>query len=95
MKKNQSILKQVIHGSEIQVQSFSASPLIEVIGCERVLIENHISIASYDTQQIYIRVKYGMILIQGDALKLAYMSKEKLVITGKLGSIHLLNSSSL
>ena len=95
MKKNPSILKQVIHGSEIHVQPLSATPLVEVIGYERVLIENHVSIASYDTQQIYIRVKYGMIRIQGDALKLAYMSKEKLVITGKVGSIHLLNSNSL
>lgn len=95
MKKNQSILKQVIHGSEIHVQSFSAAPLIEIVGCGRVLIENHISIASYDTQQIYIRVKYGMVLIQGDTLKLAYMSKEKLVVTGKIGSIHLLSNSSL
>ncbi len=95
MKKNQSILKQVIHGSEIRVQSFKAAPLIEIIGYGRVLIENHISIASYDMQQIYIRVKYGMILVQGDSLKLAYMSKEKLVITGKIGSIHLLNNSSL
>lgn len=95
MKKNQSILKQVIHGSEIRAQSFSTTPLIEIMGYGRVLIENHISISSYDMQQIYIRVKYGMVLVQGDALNLAYMSKEKLVITGKIGSIHLLNNSSL
>ena len=95
MEKSQSILQQVFHGSELPVRALPSVPLVEILGCERVLVENHISIASYDTQQIYIRVKYGMIMVQGKTLQISYMSSEKLIITGKIDCVHLLNHQCL
>lgn len=95
MKRNLSILQRVIHSSELSSQPLPIVPLVEIVGCSRVLIENHTCIASYNTQEICTRVKYGMIIIRGDHLHLAYMSAEKLVITGSIESIHLSNHTCL
>ena len=95
MKRNQSILQRVIHGSELPSQPLPVVPLVEIVGQSRVLIENHTCIAAYNAQEIYARVKDGMIIIRGNHLHLAYMSGEKLVITGTIESIHLSNHTSL
>ena len=94
MKKNQSILQRVIHGSELASTPLTAVPLIEVSGFEKVLIENHSAIASYDSQQICIQVKRGNIFVCGHELHLAYMSQEKLVITGIIENIQLIGGSN-
>lgn len=89
MKMKQAIMQHVIHGTELAAQPLPAVPLIEVIGFNRMLIENHICIDSYCPQEISIRVKYGSITVEGDCLQLAYMSPEKLVITGKIRSMQI------
>jgi sporulation protein YqfC len=63
--------------------------LVEICGQNRMLIENHRGIAEYEDQKIQINVSYGRIVVCGQNLKLRKMSKEKLVITGKICCINL------
>jgi len=63
--------------------------LIEICGQNRILIENHRGIIAYEVRQIQIKVSFGCIVVCGQNLKLRNMSKEKLVITGKICCINL------
>lgn len=62
-------------------------PIVELAGDRRVLIENHIGVIEYGTERICVKVKYGQLSVCGYGMELAKMTKEQLVITGKIGSI--------
>lgn len=64
-------------------------PLIEICGQNRMLIENHQGIAGYGCCEIQINVRFGRIIVCGENLKLTNMSKEKLVITGRICAVNL------
>jgi sporulation protein YqfC len=64
-------------------------PLVEICGQSRVLVENHRGICGYTDQKIHIKVNCGAIVISGENLQLKSMSKEKLVITGKIWTVDL------
>lgn len=65
-------------------------PLVEIAGQGRVLIENHRGVCGYGREQISVRVKFGEIAVRGCGLELARMTKEQLVITGKIESVNLI-----
>ena len=89
MKREQDFLKPLAKmGSNTQRQ-MCRIPLIEICGQNRVLIENHRGILSYDSQMIGIKVKCGSVRISGEALTLAAISREKVIITGKIFNISL------
>ena len=64
-------------------------PLVEIVGKNRVLIENHNGISEYGCNNICIKAKDGCICINGKDLSLEVISKERVVITGRLESIGL------
>lgn len=62
-------------------------PLVEIAGERRVLVENHGGVCQYGPELICIRVKYGTISIRGRGLELARMSKEQLIISGRVDCV--------
>jgi len=62
-------------------------PLLELSGDDRILIENHKCVNSYSSEEISIRVTYGLIRLRGRALVLACVGKEQLVVHGKVDCI--------
>lgn len=64
-------------------------PIVELAGDSRVLIENHRGIVQYSQEQIGVRVKYGKLLVCGCSLHLSCMTRERLVIHGRIKEIHL------
>lgn len=64
-------------------------PLLELIGDQRVLIENHCGICEYSTGQITVRVKKAWIYICGKNLSISFISRERLVIVGCIDTIKL------
>lgn len=64
-------------------------PLVEIAGQNRVLIENHQGVCCYDRDQIRVRVSYGEIIVTGSHLELARMSREAVVIKGRIASVGL------
>ena len=63
------------------------SPLVEICGCRRVLIENHIAILVYEEDQICVKVRFGMIIVSGLELRLCRVSKDQVIICGKIHGI--------
>jgi len=68
-------------------------PLVELCGCRRVLVENHQGVIAYNDNEIRIRVRYGVIEISGQTLRLCRMCREQLVIMGQIDGVSLRRSS--
>ena len=65
-------------------------PLVELAGERRVLVENHNGVTEYGKEEIRVKVAYGQLCICGMDLELAKMTREQLVIIGRIDSITLL-----
>lgn len=68
-------------------ESLPGEPLVEIIGTSRVLIENHCGVYLYGREQIGVRIKFGQILVCGACLELRCMTKDQLIISGKITGI--------
>ena len=81
---NGSIYDRLSRLSAIGDGTVPGVPLIEMISDKRVLIENHRGICRYTREQICVHAKCGVICINGQMLYLEKMSKEQLIVTGKI-----------
>ena len=68
----------------------SGKTLVEILGRERVIIENHSSILSYEPDRILLKVKEGQIGVVGRGLVLSQIAGDQLVICGQIDGIELL-----
>ena len=62
-------------------------PLVEICGRNRVLIENHLGINGYATEEIIVKVRCGYIHVLGCNLRVSKVCKEKLIILGRIDSV--------
>lgn len=77
--------------ADLASRSMPGLPVLELTGENRVLIENHQGVTGYSDVMICVKVQYGCLEINGCQLSLAYMSDEKLIITGIIHEIKLLH----
>lgn len=63
--------------------------LVEVYGKTRVLVEQHRGIFGYGTDCIRIGTTYGILVVEGDDLRLCCMSRTQVVIRGQLLGLRL------
>lgn len=89
MKRNGNFLERVAQAADLTTEPLPKLPLVELAGEHRVLIENHHGVIQYGCEEICVRVNYGYISILGSNLELARMTKEQLVITGRIDAVHL------
>ena len=54
-----------------------------------LLIENHRGVTEYGQGKISVRVRYGLVVVCGYGLELSRMTREQLVITGRIDGITL------
>lgn len=87
MKRENSFFQPITGMKRYAEEQICNVPLMEIYGHRRVLVENHQGIESYDSNRILVKVKGGCIQICGEALELSRMSKEKVVVTGRINSI--------
>lgn len=88
--KNGSILRRLTERAGLPAESLPGVPLLELSGDDRILIENHECVIGYSDKEIEVRTKFGLYKISGDAMVLACVQKEQLVIHGKVDSILLI-----
>lgn len=79
----ESICRQTNLADEV----FPGQSLVEIIGDQRVLVENHRGVAEYGREKICVKVKMGIVEIQGSCLQLQCISRECLVITGRIHNV--------
>lgn len=68
-------------------ESLPGQVLVEIAGENRVLIERHCGVREYSRERISVRVKYGLLQICGSCLELRCMTKEQLVICGRIDGV--------
>lgn len=75
--------------NQSSVDTIPGLPVVEIAGDRRVLIENHQGVAAYGKEKILVHVKYGLVCICGCNLEMMHMTKEQLVIYGRIDSVGL------
>ena len=89
MKGKEPILQRLTDRVELTGEPLPGQSVVEIAGDNRVLIENYCAIREYSPQKIEIRVKYGIVAVCGCGLELRQMTKEQLVIAGRIDAVTL------
>ena len=89
MVRNGEFWDRIARRADLTMEATPGQPLVEIYGDRRVLIENHRGVTEYKREQICVRVGFGQIVVSGSELELAHMSKDQLVICGKIAGINL------
>lgn len=89
MEKYGNLLSKVTWAADLPDEPIPGRPLVEIVDCCRVLIENHHGVNEYGNTMIRVKVKYGSICVCGDHLQLARMTKGQLIICGNIESVQL------
>lgn len=87
--KGRFFLERLADEADLTMEPFPGQPIIEVAGDSRVLIENHFGVKAYSREQIVVKVKYGLVCVCGCGLELMRMTREQLVIRGRIDGISL------
>ena len=83
------IIQKLNNAADLQDEPTPGQPLVELYGQNRVVIEHHGGVVGYAKDLISIRVKYGRIRVCGAELSLTRMTREQLIISGKIDCIQL------
>ena len=89
MKNNGNILDKVAVAIDLPGEAVPGSPLIEIAGHRRVLIENHRGVIKYGERDICLRVSYGIVKVHGCGLHLIRMTRHQVIIAGQIDGISL------
>ncbi len=89
MKRRGNWMERMSEGFEKNEEPLPRHPLVEICGERRVLIENHRGVSRYGTDRIGVRVCYGEVDVRGQALELSKISREQIVICGRIESVSL------
>ena len=87
MAKGNNFFVQMMEDSSMD--AVGGKPIIEIAGDRRVLIENHQGVAAYGREKILVHVKFGSVCICGCNLEMLRMTREQLVICGRIDSVAL------
>lgn len=64
-------------------------PLIYMIGDEELVVSNHKGIVGYIREMVRIKTAIGVVAVLGRDLVLREISKENIVIIGKIGGVEI------
>ena len=87
MKKGQNFWQQLANAADLPGEDLPGQSIVEISGDCRVLIERHRGVSCYSTEQIGVKVTFGWVLVSGCGLELTWMTKEQLVIRGRIDSV--------
>ena len=90
MGKGQMILQRLADGADLSAEPLPRQPIVEIAGDRRVLIENHFGVKEYSREKIGVKVKYGLVCVCGCDLELIRMTKEQLIISGRIDAVTLI-----
>lgn len=82
-----NIIRKLAGVAELHNEPLPGLPILELVGDQRVLIEGHRGVVGYTSQCVCVKVRYGKLAVCGKDLRLSHMSKEQLVITGRICEI--------
>lgn len=84
-----NFLDRLMEELDLPGESIPGQSLIEIAGDRRVLVENHCGVTEYGRERILIRVKFGELRVCGCDLEMIRMTRQQLIITGKIDGVNL------
>lgn len=90
MKKDKGFLERLTEGTELLSEPLPGQPIVEIAGDRRVVVENHGGVTQYSREKIGVKVKFGTVCVCGCGLELVRMSREQLIIVGRIDGVHLI-----
>lgn len=81
--------QRLTEGMDLAGETLPGMTVAELAGDRRVLIEGHRGVTEYGREQVCVKVGYGLLCVCGCGLELRQMSKQQLVITGRIDCIQL------
>lgn len=89
MSGRRNFIEQFAFRSDFYDATIPNQSVVEIAGDRRVLIENHLGINGYSDEMITVKVGFGSVCVRGCGLKLMQMTKEQLIICGRIEGITL------
>lgn len=89
MARRRHLVQRLADGADLYTEPLPGVPIVEVAGDRRVLIERHRGVTEYSTERIRVRLGFGAVCICGNDLELTQMTRQQLVITGRIDSVQL------
>lgn len=82
-------LERFVEDADLTMEPLPGQPIVEIAGDRRVLIENHMGVKVYGREKIVVKVKYGFLCVCGCGLEMLRMTREQLVIRGRIDAVTL------
>lgn len=89
MERTKHWVQRIADSADLAAESLPGVPVVELAGERRVLIERHCGVTEYSREEICVKVSYGHICVCGCGLELTQMTREQLVISGRIDCIRL------
>lgn len=89
MGKGESLWQRFAEHADLEEEAMPGQTIVELAGDNRVLIENHFGVKGYSREKIVVKVKFGFVHVCGGCLELTRMTKEQLVIRGRIDQVAL------
>ena len=90
MERTRNWVQKIADSADLSSESLPGVPVVELAGDRRVLIERHRGVTGYSREEICVKVSYGQVCVCGCGLELKHMTKEQLVISGRIDCVRLL-----
>lgn len=87
--RKESWVGRLTDGLDLAGESLPGMTVAELAGDARVLIEGHKGVTEYCRERVTVKVGYGLLTITGCGLELRQMSRQQLVISGRIDAIQL------
>ena len=87
---NKDLLRKLAEGFDLEDEVLPGMPLVELIGPNRILIENHRGVREFGNDRISVSLQFGLLCIEGSCLQLRRMSGAQLIVYGQIERLTIL-----
>ena len=89
MRKNNDLRKGTSLNFDLPSVSSPGSFIAELYNGNRLVVEGFKAITKYESDSIGIKIKLGLLQINGGGLKMVRLSSHQLVILGRIDSVNI------
>ena len=90
MGRRKHWVQKIADDADLSCEALPGVPVVELAGEQRVLIERHGGVTQYSREQVCVKVSYGQVCVCGCGLELKQMTREQIVISGRIDGVRLL-----
>lgn len=83
----------IVQAAELGCEPVPGKTVVEILGADSVLIENHRGVFSYSLDKVCVKSAQGTVAVSGRKLVLSKLSKEILLICGCIEQVSLIGGT--